>query len=280
MAVRVDLNISLDGFATTVDGTEENPFGDDWGELVEAYVATRTFQERVMGDASGAGTSGVDEKYASAYFEGIGAEIMGAGMFGLHLHPDDPDWRGWWGEEPPFHYPVFVLTHTAPRPPIEIADGTTFSFLSATPQEALLRATEAAGAQDVRIGGGPTVVREYLREGLVDQLHVGIVPILLGQGIRLWDDLRHLAQPLDASGRAHADVAAVLADLHPRGADGEHELRAAAAALRDPIVQRRRAAHAVSLPAGRPTRRTLTREADSASRRCRSHGHVPRGRQQ
>ena len=113
--VRVDLNISLDGFATTTDQTPENPFGDDWGRLTDAYVATRTFRERVLHDTSGAGTTGVDDEYAARYFEAVGAEIMGAAMFGLHEHPDDPDWRGWWGDEPPFRVPVFVLTHT-PRP--------------------------------------------------------------------------------------------------------------------------------------------------------------------
>jgi len=190
MAVRVDLNISLDGFATTTDQTPENPFGDDWGRLTKAYVSTRTFRERVMHDASGQGTTGVDDEYGRAYFAGIGAEIMGAGMFGLHDHPADPDWQGWWGDEPPFHAPVFVLTH-AERPPLEL-DGTTFYFLSATPQEALLRAREAAGGQDVRVGGGPTVVRDFLKAGLVDRLHVAIVPILLGRGIRLWDGLRGL----------------------------------------------------------------------------------------
>lgn len=187
--VRVDLNITLDGFATTTDQTPENPFGEDWGRLTAAYTATRTFQERVFHDTSGAGTTGVDEKYAAQYFQGIGAEIMGAGMFGLHANPDDPEWRGWWGEEPPFEVPVFVLTHT-PRPPIEFANGTSFHFLSATPEEALREAVAVAGGRDVRVGGGATTVREFLRAGLVDDLHVGITPILTGSGIRLWDDLR------------------------------------------------------------------------------------------
>ncbi len=189
--VRVDLNISLDGFATTTDQTPENPFGEDWGRITAAYVATRTFHERVFHDTSGAGTTGVDEKYAARYFENIGAEIMGAGMFGLHANPDDPDWRGWWGEEPPFHAPVFVLTHT-PRERIEFENGTSFEFLDATPEEALRRAVEAANSADVRIGGGASTVREYLRAGLVDELHVGITPVILGSGIRLWDDLRGL----------------------------------------------------------------------------------------
>ena len=189
MAVRVDLNISLDGFATTTDQTPDDPFGQDWGRLVAAYVATRTFRARVLHDTTGEGTTGVDDQYAEEYFAEIGAEIMGAGMFGLHDHPDDPDWRGWWGEEPPFRVPVFVLTHTQ-RPSIEMVGGTTFHFLSAAPEEALGRALDAADGKDVRVGGGPTVVRGFLKAGLVDQLHVAIVPILLGRGIRLWDELR------------------------------------------------------------------------------------------
>lgn len=200
--VRVDLNITLDGFATTTDQTPENPFGEDWGRLTAAYTATRTFQERVFHDTSGAGTTGVDEKYAAQYFQGIGAEIMGAGMFGLHANPDDPDWRGWWGEEPPFEVPVFVLTHT-PRPPIEFANGTSFRFLTATPEEALREAVAVAGGSDVRVGGGATTVREFLRAGLVDDLHVGITPILTGSGIRLWDDLRGL----EAGYRVTSEVA-------------------------------------------------------------------------
>ncbi|MGI5490867.1 dihydrofolate reductase family protein [Microtetraspora malaysiensis] len=190
-AVRADLNISLDGFVTTTDQTPENPMGEDWFRLVAAYAATRTFRARVLGETSGAGTTGVDDAYAEAYFAGVGAEIMGAGMFGLHDNPDDPDWRGWWGDEPPFHVPVFVLTHT-PRASIEMAGGTTFHFLTATPDEALAQAHAAAAGKDVRIGGGATVVREFLTAGLIDRLHVAIAPILLGRGIRLWDDLRGL----------------------------------------------------------------------------------------
>lgn len=191
MSVRVDLNISLDGFATTTDQTPENPFGEDWGRLTGAYVATKTFRERVLGDTSGEGTTGVDDAYAAAYFEEIGAEIMGAGMFGLHTFPDDPQWRGWWGEEPPFHCPVFVLTHRD-RPSIEFDNGTSFHFISATPTDALDQALAVADGKDIRIGGGPTVVRDFLRAGLVDHLHVAIAPIILGSGIRLWDDLRGL----------------------------------------------------------------------------------------
>lgn len=189
MAVRADLNISLDGFATTTDQTPENPFGDDWGRLVAAYTATRTFRARVLGDTSGEGTTGLDEDYASAYFEEVGAEIMGAGMFGLHLHGDEPDWRGWWGDEPPFRVPVYVLTHS-PRESIEFANGTVFHFLEATPEQALALATEAAGGGDIRIGGGVDVVRQFLRAGLIDRLHVAVAPLVIGSGERIWDGLR------------------------------------------------------------------------------------------
>ena len=191
MAVRLDLNISLDGFASA-DQTPENPMGVDWSRLVAAYVATRTFRERVLHDSSGEGTTGVDDKYGEAYFAEVGAEVMGAGMFGFHSFPNNPDWQGWWGDEPPFRVPVFVLTHSAPRPSIEKAGGTTFHFLSVTPEEALARALDAAGGKDVRVGGGVSVARHFLKAGLVDRLHVAIAPILLGRGVRLWDDLRGL----------------------------------------------------------------------------------------
>ncbi|WP_026928530.1 dihydrofolate reductase family protein [Glycomyces tenuis] len=188
--VRVDLNISLDGYASTTDQTPEDPIGQDWNRLVAAYAATRTMQERVFGQ-TGKGTTGVDEQYAAAYFEGVGAEIMGAGMFGLHAHPGDPDWQGWWGSNPPFGFPVFVLTHEE-RPSLEMEGGTTFHFVRTSAEEALERAREAAGDLDVRIGGGVRTVRSYLAAGLVDRLHVGIAPILLGRGENLWAELREL----------------------------------------------------------------------------------------
>jgi dihydrofolate reductase len=191
MTVRIDLNLSLDGVAMPVGQTPENPMGEDWGRLVANYVATRTFRERVLQETTGEGTTGVDDRYAVAYFDGVGAEIMGAGMFGLHAFPDDPDWRGWWGDEPPFRGPVLVLTHRE-RPPIDFANGTSFEFLVASPQAALARALELAGGADIRIGGGASVARDFLAAGLVDRLHVAIAPIVLGRGVRLWDDLREL----------------------------------------------------------------------------------------
>lgn len=191
MTVRLDLNLSLDGVAMPSNQTPENPMGEDWGRLVAHYLATKTMRQRVLHETTGEGTTGVDDRYAAAYFEGIGAEIMGAGMFGLHAFPDDPHWRGWWGDEPPFFGPVLVLTHRQ-RPPIDFANGTRFEFLAASPEEALARARVLAGGADIRIGGGAGVARDFLAAGLVDRLHVAIAPIVLGRGLRLWDDLREL----------------------------------------------------------------------------------------
>lgn len=187
--VRIDLFASLDGYASTTDTSPGTPMGADWDRLTAAYSATRTFQERILGDTTGAGTSGLDDSYAAAHFEGIGAEIMGAAMFGLHTFPDDPEWTGWWGDQPPFGTPVYVLTHTAPRASIAMSRGTTFHFRNTTPQSVLAEATQAAGGLDVRIGGGVSTAREFLCADLVDDLHVIIAPVLLGRGARVWDDL-------------------------------------------------------------------------------------------
>ncbi len=117
---------------------------------------------------------------------------MGAAMFGLHTFPGDPQWKGWWGDQPPFGTPVYVLTHTAPRPSIRMQGPTTFHFRNAAIEDVLAEATEAAGGLDVRVGGGVSTARDFLRAGLVDHLHVMIAPILLGRGDRLWDDLEDL----------------------------------------------------------------------------------------
>jgi dihydrofolate reductase len=189
--VRINLFASLDGYTSTGQDTE-NPMGEDWGRLTAAFGATRTFRERVFGDTSGSGTTGVDDSYAAAQSKGIGAEIMGAAMFGLHTFPDDPDWKGWWGDEPAYGTPVYVLTHTAPRPSIPMQGGTTFHFRNTAIQDVLAEATEAARGLDVRVGGGVSTARDFLRAGLVDELQVMIAPILLGRGTRLWDDLAGL----------------------------------------------------------------------------------------
>ncbi|KAA0021748.1 dihydrofolate reductase family protein [Antrihabitans cavernicola] len=201
--VRLDMFVSLDGYSSTTDQTPDNPMGEDWGRLTAAFGATRTFRKNVLGDTSGAGTTGLDDAHAASHSEGIGAEIMGATMFGLHAFPDDPDWKGWWGDEPPFGTPVYVLTHTAPRPPIEMAGGTTFHFRSAAIEDVLAEATEAAGGLDVRVGGGLGTARAFLQAGLVDRLHLMIAPIMLGRGTRLWDDL----PSLDATHKVTTEVA-------------------------------------------------------------------------
>jgi dihydrofolate reductase len=141
----------------------------------------------------GGGTEGVDNALALQHGPGIGAEIMGAGKFGPPGWHDDPSWRGWWGENPPFHTPTFVLTHHV-RPPMEMEGGTTFHFIDASPVDALAIARDAAGGQDVRIGGGPTMVRDFLAAGLVDHVHIVQVPVLLGRGVRLWDGLEDFEQ--------------------------------------------------------------------------------------
>jgi dihydrofolate reductase len=199
----MDLFFSLDGYTSATGHSPKNPMGEDWGRLTAAYVATRTFHERVFGDASGAGTTGIDDSYAAAFFEGIGSEIMGASMFGLHTFPDDSDWKGWWGDQPPFGTPVYVLSHTAPRPSIAMLGGTTFHFRGGAIEDVLAEATAAAGSLDVRIGGGTSTGRDFLRAGLVDDLHLMVAPIVLGRGTRLWDDL----PALDVTHKVTTEVA-------------------------------------------------------------------------
>jgi dihydrofolate reductase len=189
--IRMSLFTSLDGYTSTTGRSLENPMGEDWGRLTEAYIATRTMQER-FGVTDGTGTTGVDDFYASAFFQGVGSEIMGATMFGLTSYPDDSDWKGWWGERPPFGTPVYVLTHAAPRPPIPMEGGTTFHFRRGAIEDVLAEATDAAGGLDVRVGGGVSTARHFLRAGLVDELHLMMAPVVLGRGTRLWDDLPRL----------------------------------------------------------------------------------------
>ena len=192
--VRVhNFSISLDGFGTGADQAADAPFGHAGMRLHQWMFATRFWQEMNGGPG---GSAGADNAFAAMHGPGIGAEIMGAGKFGPPGWQDDPGYQGWWGDNPPFHTPVFVLTHR-PRPSIEMKGGTTFHFLSASPAEALSTARQAAGGQDVRLGGGPTVIRDFLAEGLVDHLHVVQVPIVLGRGVRLWDGLESLDEAYD-----------------------------------------------------------------------------------
>jgi dihydrofolate reductase len=188
--VRVhNFTISLDGFGTGAGQSLEAPFGHAQDRLMTWFFATRTF--RAMHGGSG-GSTGVDDALASNWAPGIGAEIMGRNKFGPQRGPwADKEWKGWWGDNPPFHTPVFVLTHH-PRPSIEMDGGTTFHFIDASPAEALDAARQAAGGLDVRIGGGPTTIREFLAADLIDHLHVVVVPVVLGRGEPLWDGLEGL----------------------------------------------------------------------------------------
>src|SRR5215208_1825238 len=192
--VRVhNFSISLDGFGTGDGLTLDAPFGHAGERLHEWMFATR-FWRSMVGEPGG--TTGVDDAFAERHGVGIGAEILGRGKFGVQTGPwtdvgTDDEWRGAWGPNPPFHTPVFVLTHHT-RPSIEMEGGTIFHFLDASPAEALETAREAADGKDVRIGGGPTVIRDFLAAGLVDHMHTVVVPILLGRGVRLWDGLEGL----------------------------------------------------------------------------------------
>jgi len=186
-----NLAVSLDGFATGEGQSLEAPFGHAGQRLMEWFFPTHTFVAMTGHDseAVGGGTRGVDDDFAAATNDGIGAEIMGRGKFGPVW---DETWQGWWGDEPPFHSPVVVLTHNE-RPDLVLGE-TTFYFRDLTPSAALDFATELADGQDVRLGGGPTTVREFLDADLVDQLHVVVVPILLGRGESLWTGQEGLDQ--------------------------------------------------------------------------------------
>lgn len=192
--VRVhNVSISLDGFATGDGLSADAPFGHAGTRLHEWMFATR-FGTSMLGEPGG--SVGVDDAFAGRHGPGIGAEIMGRGKFGPQTGPwtdvgTEHEWQGWWGPNPPFHTPVFVMTHH-PRPSLEMEGGTVFHFVQGSPQEVLDRAREAAGDLDVRIGGGPTILRDFLAEGLVDVMHLVQVPIVLGRGERLWDGLEGL----------------------------------------------------------------------------------------
>lgn len=193
-----NLAVSLDGFATGEHRTFDAPFGHAGMRLMQWFFPTRTFVSMTGHDAEaiGRGTTGVDDAFAAATSVGIGAEIMGRGKFGPQVGPwEDDSWQGWWGDEPPFHTPVIVLTHHE-RPDLVVGE-TTFLFRNATPIEALSLASEVAGGLDVRLGGGPTTVREFLDADLVDHLHIVVSPIVLGRGVRLWDGQEGLEERFD-----------------------------------------------------------------------------------
>lgn len=175
-------SISLDGYGAGPDQELKNPLGAG-GEALHTWAfETRTFQ-RMFG--KNGGSTGIDESFAARGMANLGAWILGRNMFGPVRGPwPDHNWKGWWGDEPPYHCPVFVLTNHA-RPPLEMAGGTTFHFVTGGIHEALRLATEAAGDKDIRLGGGAATVRQYLQGRLIDEMHVAIAPVLLGSGEHL-----------------------------------------------------------------------------------------------
>lgn len=203
-SVRVhSFSISLDGFAAGPDQDLDHPLGVGGEQLHNWAFATRTF--------SPDGATGVDDDFARRGEVNIGATIMGRNMFGpMRGHWGDVEWRGWWGADPPFHHPVFVLTNHA-RDPIEMEGGTTFHFVTDGTEAALARAIEAAGEHDVRIAGGAATIRQYVLAGLVDELHLAIVPALLGDGERLFDGLGPVTERYRVS-----EFVGTIAALHVR----------------------------------------------------------------
>lgn len=172
-------SVSLDGFGAGPRQSLDDPLGVGGPALMQWVFPTRTFQQM---HGSGAGETGVDDDFAARGFDGLGAWILGRNMFGPVRGPwPDASWKGWWGDEPPYRVPVFVLTHH-PRDPIEMKGGTTFHFITTGIHAALEAAKRAAGDRDVRIGGGASTVRQYLQAGLVDEIHLAMTPTVLGQG--------------------------------------------------------------------------------------------------
>lgn len=200
--------VSLDGFGAGLEQSLEAPLGVGAEALHEWVFATRTGLAMIGQEG---GTEGVDDRFLRAGEEGIGATIMGRNMFGPVRGPwPDESWRGWWGKVPPYHHPVYVLTHF-PRPELPMEGGTVFRFVEATPREVLALAVEAAGGLDVRLGGGVSTVRAFLAESLVDELHVAIAPVFLGADERLFGDGAppegYVSDPIVAGeGAAHAVI--------------------------------------------------------------------------
>jgi dihydrofolate reductase len=183
--------ISLDGYGAGPNQDTEHPLGVGGEELHRWLLQTRTLQQIHAGKD---GTTGTDDDFAARGFRNIGACILGRNMFGPVRGPwPDMNWKGWWGNNPPYHVPVFVLTHHA-RPPLQMEGNTTFHFVTGGHIEALDRAREAAHGMDIRIGGGASTIQQYLRAGLIDELHIAITPILLGSGERLFEGVDMVAQ--------------------------------------------------------------------------------------
>jgi dihydrofolate reductase len=180
-------SLSADGYGAGPDQDVNNPLGLGGMALHEWVLPTRTFQKMLLGKDGG--TTGPDDEFAARGLENIGAWILGRNMFGPVRGPwPDESWKGWWGDEPPYHCDVFVLTHHA-RAPITMKGGTVFHFVTDGIEAALQRARDAAGGRDVRLGGGVASIRQYLRAGLIDEMHIAIAPALLGSGENLFTGL-------------------------------------------------------------------------------------------
>jgi dihydrofolate reductase len=185
-----NFSISLDGYAAGPRQDLENPLGVGGAQLHEWIYPTRSFTRMIGGEG---GSEGLDDDFFSKRGLDVGATIMGRNMFSPFRGPwDENEWRGWWGEEPPFHHPVFVLTHH-PRPPLEMQGGTTFYFIDGGIGQALDAAREAAHGGDVLVGGGASTIRQFLRASLIDEMHLAVVPVFLGRGERLFDESIPLA---------------------------------------------------------------------------------------
>jgi dihydrofolate reductase len=201
--------VSLDGYGAGPRQSLENPLGVGGTGLHEWFFPTRTFQSVVLGKDGG--TTGLDDDFARRGMENLGAWILGRNMFAPSRGPwADDGWKGWWGDNPPYHVPVFVLTHHS-RKSIEMAGGTTFHFVTGGIDEALMRAKDAAGAKDVRIGGGAHTVRQFVQARLVDEMHLVLSPVVLGSGEHLLSDL-----DLPALGYRVAEHAMSKAAMHVR----------------------------------------------------------------
>lgn len=179
-------SLSMDGYGAGPDQDLKHPLGVGGEAMFQWFFPTRTFQAMV---GKSGGTTDINEQFAQRGFENLGAWILGRNMFGpiRGAWPDD-QWKGWWGDEPPYHTPVFVLTHHA-RPPLVMAGGTTFHFVTDGIEAALGRAREAAGDKDVRVGGGVSTIRQYLSARLIDELHLAVAPVLMGRGENLFAGL-------------------------------------------------------------------------------------------
>jgi len=179
--------VSADGFGAGPDQDLEHPLGHGGEELHQWFVPTQTFQRNVL--HRDGGTTGVDDDFAVRSFENLGAWIMGRNMFGPVRGPwPDAEWKGWWGANPPYHVPVFVLTHHS-RPSLEMEGGTVFHFVTEGIEAALKQARAAAKGKDVRIGGGAATIRQYLKAGLIDEMHLAMSPVLLGRGEPLFEGI-------------------------------------------------------------------------------------------